>query len=86
MAELAESSALGDQSKIDIGLGAIVVVNGDRHSRARRCLRTCNGAYCCERQGHPNGRIDVFHPWPFLTEGLKWSCILLFNDGTKGNR
>ena len=42
--ELAKSSALGDESKIDIGLGAIVVVNGDRHSRARRCLGTCNGA------------------------------------------
>src|SRR2546429_2526164 len=60
--ELAKSSALGDESKIDIGLGAIVVVNGDRHSRARRCLRTCNGAYCSQRQGHPNGRRDVFHP------------------------
>src|SRR4029077_4122931 len=49
--ELAKSSALGDESKIDIGLRAIVVVNGDRHSRARRCLRTCNEAYCSQQQG-----------------------------------
>ena len=35
--------------------------------------------------GRCDGRMDLFHPCPFLDECVKWSSILLFNDGTKGN-
>src|SRR5262249_18591571 len=66
--ELAKRSALGNETKIDIGLGAIVVVDGDRNSPTRRSLRTHNGAHRPHQQCYPYGRTDLFHPVPFLGE------------------